>query len=145
MSYRVSLDQLKQQLGLPITLPIELDPAPLQPMINLIEGYEKLSIDFERVVYNGLLYGRSTEAKQLRQRLRRLLDRTPLMRGTQTRKRTLRRLSYYENIGKDDNLNQRLQALEATVKELAPNARRCRNANEPRRPESRCRRRNSSS
>ncbi len=118
VSYRVSLDQLKQQLGLPITLPIELDPAPLQPMINLIEGYEKLSIDFERVVYNGLLYGRSTEAKQLRQRLRRLLDRTPLMRGTQTRERTLRRLSYYENIGKDDNLNQRLQALEATVKEL---------------------------
>ena len=33
-------------------------------MINLVEGYEKLSIDFERVVYNGLLYGRSTEAKQ---------------------------------------------------------------------------------
>ena len=48
-NYRVSLDQLKQQLGLPMTVHIELDLAPLQPMIDLIEGYEKLFIDTERV------------------------------------------------------------------------------------------------
>jgi hypothetical protein len=117
-NYRVSLDQLKQQLNLPLTVPIELDPAPLLPMINLIDGYEKLSIDFERVVYNGLMYGRSTDAKQLRQRLRRLLDRTPLMRGTQTRERTLNRLGYYENLSKGKAVNQRLQDLEAELNKL---------------------------
>ncbi len=98
LNYRVSLDQLKQQLGLPITIPIELDPAPLQPMLNLINSYEQLSIDFERVVYNALNYGRSTEVGQLRQRLHRLLENTPLMRRTRTRERTLPRWTYWEGL-----------------------------------------------
>ncbi len=117
-SYRISLDQLKQQLGLPMTLTIELTPTPLQPMINLIEGYEKLSIDFERVVYNGLLYGASTEARQLRQRLHLLIERTPLLRNTQTRELTVSRWKYWENLGQDQSLADRLNLLKSRLDHL---------------------------
>jgi hypothetical protein len=118
LSYRVSLDQLKQQLGLPITIPIELDPAPLQPMINLINSYEQLSIDFERVVYNALNYGRATEVGQLRERLHRLLENTPLMRRTQTRERTLPRWAYWEKLERGQAAPARNTALRRRLDEL---------------------------
>src|SRR5262249_33988756 len=116
---------LKQQLGLPITVPIELDPAPLQPMINLINSYEQLSIDFERVVYNALQYGRSTEVGQLRQRLHRLLGNTPLLRRTRLRERTLPRLTYWEGLdrgqapeARNTALRRRLDALIAEMNKI---------------------------
>jgi hypothetical protein len=123
VNFRVSLDQLKQQLGLPLTVPLDLAPGPLQPMINIIEAYEKLAINVQRVTYNGLQYGRSPEkaeqVKQLRGRLRRMLDRSLLLRGTKTRERIFNRLPYWENFGKDLNANQRLIALDDRSAELA--------------------------
>src|SRR6185437_7712074 len=117
-NYRVSLDQLKQQLGLPMTVAIDLTPAPLQPMVKLIAEYEQLSIDTERVSFNALNYGRSSEANQLRARLHRMIERTPLMRNTQTRERTLRRWAYWENVGKDQSPNERLKILQERLNGL---------------------------
>jgi hypothetical protein len=100
-SYRISLDQLKQQLGLPMTVYIELDDSLLKPMIDLTDAYEKLSIDSERVNYNILQYGRMAEAQQLRQRLHRMVERTPLLRGTQTREQIRQRWGYWEKYGNE--------------------------------------------
>lgn len=111
LNFRVSLDQLKQQLGLPITVPIDIAPGPLQPMITLIEGYEKLSIDNERVIYNALNYGRQFAPNQIRQQFRQLMDRTSLMRGTRTRERTMARLPYWENLGRGMNVAARIKLL----------------------------------
>ncbi|HTU19305.1 MAG TPA: hypothetical protein VMG10_14690 [Gemmataceae bacterium] len=111
LSYRVSLDQLKQQLGLPLTVPIDVAPGPLQPMINIVEAYEKLFINHLRVVTNLDQYGKSAEAKLIRQRLRRLLERSVLMRGTKVQEKILRRLSYWENFAKDKPWNERRKAL----------------------------------
>jgi hypothetical protein len=113
VSFRVSLDQLKQQLGLPLTVPLDIAPGPLQPMINIIEAYEKLFINHERVITNVDQYGleKVAEAGQMRARLRRMLDRTPLLRGTQTREKILSRLPYWENFAKDKPWNQRYNAL----------------------------------
>ena len=111
LSFRVSLDQLKQQLGLPMTVPLDIAPGPLQPMINIIEAYEKLFINHQRVLTNADSYGRSTEAKLLRGRFRRLLERTPLLRGTKAQAYIFRRLPYWENFAKDKTWDERRRAL----------------------------------
>ncbi|MHB1423937.1 MAG: hypothetical protein ACYC3I_12225 [Gemmataceae bacterium] len=118
VSFRVSLDQLKQQLGLPLTLPIDVAPGPLQPMINIIESYEKLFINYERVLTNVDQYNKSAEAHLIRARLRRLLERTPMMRGTEARERILQRLPYWENLAKDKNWTERKKALLDEIEKL---------------------------
>jgi hypothetical protein len=116
VNFRVSLDQLKQQIGLPMTVPLDIAPGPLQPMIDIIEAYEKLFINNERVIFNIDQYGRSTDAKLIRARLRRMLERTPLMRGTRTREAILRRLPYWENLAKDKEWNERRNILLDAIK-----------------------------
>jgi hypothetical protein len=111
LSFRVSLDQLKQQLGLPLTVPLDIAPGPLQPMINIIEAYEKLFINYQRVQSNADLYGKKEEARLLRGRFRRLLERTPLVRGTKAQAFILRRLPYWESFAKDKAWNERKTAL----------------------------------
>jgi hypothetical protein len=118
LAFRVSLDQLKQDIGLPLTVPIDLAPGPLQPMIDIVEAYEKLFIDNQRVLSNVDLYSKKEEARLLRDRLRRLLERTPLMRGTNVQKLILRRVSYYEKFAKDRNWNDRYNALMAEIRRL---------------------------
>jgi hypothetical protein len=117
-NYRISLDQLKQQLGLPMTVPIDLDPAPLQPIIDLTTNYEKLFVDTERVTYNSLEYGRTLQPKQLRPRLHRLLERTQLLRDTTTRERILKRWPYWESLGRDQSAADRISTLRKRVLEL---------------------------
>jgi hypothetical protein len=126
LSFRVSLDQLKQQLGLPLTVPLDLEPGPLQPMINIIGAYEKLFIDHERVITNLDQMGRREEAQMLRARLRRMLDRTQLMRGTKARERILQRLPHWENYAKDKPFNERFKALRDEVMKLDADYKRLR-------------------
>ncbi len=111
LNFRVSLDQLKQQLGLPLTVPLDLEPGPLQPMITIIDTFEKLYIDHQRVITAVDQASSSSMARQLRTILRRILDRTPLMRGTRSREAILNRLPYYEGIAKDKPWNEREKAL----------------------------------
>ncbi|HEY7328958.1 MAG TPA: hypothetical protein VH592_15045 [Gemmataceae bacterium] len=111
VSFRVSLDQLKQQLGLPMTVPLDIAPGPLQPMIDIIEAYEKLFINHQRVLTNVDSYGGSNEARLLRGRLRRLLERTPLLRGTRAQEYILQNLPKWENFAKDRPWNERQRAL----------------------------------
>jgi hypothetical protein len=118
LSYRVSLDQLKQQLGLPLTVPIDVAPGPLQPMINIVEAYEKLSINHMRVITAIDQYSESTEAKLIRARLRRLLERTPLLRGTRAQQYILRRLPYWENFAKDKEWRERRNALLEEIEKM---------------------------
>lgn len=118
LSFRVSLDQLKQQLGLPMTVPLDIAPGPLQPMINIIEAYEKLFINHQRVLSSADSYYKKEEAKLLRGRFRRLLERTPLMRGTKVQAYVVSRLPHYENLLKDRPWNERRNALWAEITRL---------------------------
>lgn len=117
-TYRISLDQLKQQLGLPMTVEIDVDLSPLGPMLNLVNGYEKLFIDTERVAYNAQQLYRASEPGQLRQRLHRLIDRTPLLRGSQTRRLIESRWNYWENLYRDLGEADRLEALAKRLQQL---------------------------
>ncbi len=111
LQFRVSLDQLKQQLGLPLTVPIDLQPGPLQPMITIIDTFEKLFVDHQRVITAIDQSSDSKKAKSLRATFRRILDRTPLMRGTKAREVILSRLPYYENMAKDKGWDERKRIL----------------------------------
>ncbi|HZV03603.1 MAG TPA: hypothetical protein VE999_00805 [Gemmataceae bacterium] len=111
LNFRVSLDQLKQQLGLPMTVPLDIAPGPLQPMINIIEAYEKLFINHQSVITTIDQYSRSTEARLLRGRFRRLLEGALLLRGTDAQKFIRRRLPYWENFAKDKSWEERKKAL----------------------------------
>ncbi|MFQ3649048.1 MAG: TolC family protein [Gemmataceae bacterium] len=72
-NYRNSLDQLKQQLGLPMNLRIDVDEGPLQPMLLQTRRYEQLSSEFERLSQEAATYAKPGEEAKLRDRLRRLL------------------------------------------------------------------------
>jgi hypothetical protein len=111
VSFRVSLDQMKQDIGLPVTVPLDLAPGPLQPMIDIVEAYEKLFINYQRVRTNLDSYFRMEEARLLRARLRRLLERTPLVRGTRSQQLILSNLPRWENFARDKAGDERIKAL----------------------------------
>lgn len=136
VTYRISLDQLKQQLGLPLTVPIDVAPGPLQPMINIVESYEKLFINHTRVITAIDSYGKSTEAGQIRTRLRRLLERTALLRGTDAQRYILRNLPYWENFARNRAWNDRRRALMDEIEKriAAINALRAKKAESPGEP-----------
>lgn len=118
-NYRISLDQLKQQLGLPMTVPIDLDDAPLRPMIEQTTRFESVAVDFESANNRSLSYARADEAGQLRARLRRLLLTSPVVRGTRFEKQFPKRWAAWESLPatKADEdigpLERRLDALRA--------------------------------
>lgn len=98
VSYRVSLDQLKQQLGLPITVPIDLDDTPLQPMISQTRRFEQLTADYDRAYNAADQFGKATPPDQVRRLLREMFLKAPLTRDTEFRKTIQRRWREWEAV-----------------------------------------------
>jgi hypothetical protein len=96
--YRISLDQLKQQLGLPMTIPIDVAYDPLMPMIRQINRYENLSGDYEGVNLESIGIGLRTAPAQTRAAYHRLLEQAPLFRGTRARERIAARWRFWEQV-----------------------------------------------
>lgn len=95
-NYRISLDQLKQQLGLPMTVFIDLDDEPLLPMVEQTQRFEDITLYFEEATNAALMYARADEADKLRERLRRLLRTSPVVRGTRFEQQFPRRWAAWE-------------------------------------------------
>ncbi len=93
--YRISLDQLKQQLGLPMTVPLDVESTFLKPVIQQTERYEDLSADFEALTNLSLSLG-VVPAGELRNRLRRLYAESTLVRETRARDAVLARWADWE-------------------------------------------------
>jgi outer membrane protein TolC len=116
-NYRISLDQLKQQLGVPMTVPIDLDVGPLQPVIDVADRYENVTASFESATNRSLSYGRAEEVARLRERYRRLFRTSGLVRGTRFAEAFPRRWAFWENLS-DDALTARLKELLAEQRKL---------------------------
>jgi hypothetical protein len=122
-SYRISLDQLKQQLGLPLTVPLDCESKYLKPVIQQTERYEDLSADFD-ALYNLALGLSSVPPGELRGRLRRLFAESTLARDTRARERVLARWADWERTPPEKKgevptpLNQRLEGLRREVNRL---------------------------
>jgi hypothetical protein len=116
-SYRISLDQLKQQLGIPMTVPIDLDMERLQPVIDVADRYENLTASFESATNRSLAYGRAAEAGQLRDRYRRLFRTSGLVRDTRFAQTFPQRWAAVEALS-DDALAARMKGLLAEMRKL---------------------------
>jgi hypothetical protein len=115
-NYRISLDQLKQQLGIPMTVPIDLDTARLDPVIEITRRYEDVTAAYESATNRSLSYGRPGEVRQLRQRLRDLLTESAIVRGTRFQKLFPERWAAVTGLSND--------ALSARIKDLLEQRRR---------------------
>jgi hypothetical protein len=94
-SYRISLDQLKQQIGVPLTVPLDCESTYLQPVIQQTERYEDLSADFDALANQAGLLG-TVPPGELRNRLRRLYAESTLVRETRARDAVLARWADWE-------------------------------------------------
>jgi hypothetical protein len=118
VSYRVSLDQLKQQVGLPMSVVIDLDDEPLRPMINIARRFEDVTRDFEDATNISLSYGRMAEAGDLRARLKRLMQTANIIRNTRFAEEFPTRWQSWEKlaegmVGQPGPFERRLESLRA--------------------------------
>jgi hypothetical protein len=83
--FRDALDRFKQQLGVPVPLPLELDDAPFRPLVSQQRRFLEVVSQFEEVrnIVNRTEW--AAEPEKLRQRLRETADASPLVRGTRFR------------------------------------------------------------
>jgi hypothetical protein len=81
VQYRQVLDLFRIQLGLPTTLPVELDDGPIQPMYNLISEYEDNSVAYGYAINEIGKFDKFDEADKVRERLRKVMAESDLVRG----------------------------------------------------------------
>jgi hypothetical protein len=100
-TYIIDLDQLKQQIGLPITLNLEVDDAPLRPMIDQTRRFENVTNASEDLSRDSLQAIRTAQPGQVRERLRRLFQTASLARGTSLPERIKRVWSEWEKLPRE--------------------------------------------
>ena len=77
-----SLDNFKLQLGLPITVPLELDDGPLRPIRQQLGRYEEVYSQVQQTELAAAKYDPAAPVAQFRARWRALLTESPLVKGT---------------------------------------------------------------
>lgn len=125
-NYRISLDQFKQQLGLPMNLRIDVDDTPLRPMMDQTRRFEQISNEFERISQLAAGYSTAGQENQLRDRLRKILLEEPAIARTKFPARLKERWADWEKepagvkevIG-SGALDRRLDKLTAERRKLA--------------------------
>ncbi len=81
VQYRQALDLFRIQLGLPTTLPVELDDGPIEWIYNVIRLYEDNSVAYGYAINEVGKYDSFDEAKKLRGRLKDIMAKSPLVDG----------------------------------------------------------------
>ncbi|MFO0880959.1 MAG: TolC family protein [Gemmataceae bacterium] len=97
-NYRISIDQFKLQLGLPMNLRLEVEDEPLQPMLDQTRRYEDISNQYEQLSSRVQGYDNPDEADQLRGRLREMLTKSALVRRTTFSERIVKLLATWEQL-----------------------------------------------
>lgn len=81
--YQESVDNFKLQLGIPMTVPIELDDAPVRPIRNQLARFEELYADLREVQNTAGAFNPAETPAQYRAKWRNLLTESKLVRGTE--------------------------------------------------------------
>ena len=90
-SFLDSLDNYKLQLGLPITVPLELDDAPLKPVREQLGRFEDVYAQVQEVELTAAKFNPNEPVEAFRKRWLTLLTQSPLTRGTGFAKSALAR------------------------------------------------------
>jgi hypothetical protein len=109
-NYRAGQDRFKLQLGLPTTLPLELDDGPLRPLVRQLQRFEEVFEQFTTVRKRVEAYDKLADPAQLREQLRRVFAESPLVQGTRFQKQLPRRWGVWEKLSPDE-LRAKLTAL----------------------------------
>jgi hypothetical protein len=113
--YRINLDELKIQLGLPTNLPIDVDDTPLRPIFRQIHQYEENSRRSANVSAESLRLNQPNSEDRLRGDLHKLLTSSELVQGTNFQKEAPKRWDVWEKLpptqGVNDPVTQRLDRL----------------------------------
>lgn len=80
--YLDSLDNFKLQLGLPMTVALDLDTTPLKPIREQLARFEDVYADLQQLEAEARKYDPATPADQFRPRWRRLFTESELLKGT---------------------------------------------------------------
>ncbi len=80
--YVDNIDNFKLQLGIPATVPLELDESPLKPIRDQLKRYEKVFDDFNEAEKKAEQFDPAEAPAELRTRWTRLLTASPLAQGT---------------------------------------------------------------
>ncbi len=80
--YQDQLDNFKLQLGVPTTLPLELDDAPLRPMKLQMQTYDELYVQLAQFQTDAGVFEAGDTDESVRARWKRLLTESPLSKGT---------------------------------------------------------------
>ena len=97
-NYRISIDQFKQQLGLPMCVPLELDDEPLRPMLRQTRRFEEVITDYDQIIRAALRFALPADVDRVRAGLRNLLGEGAFVRGTRVSKRVLERLDDWAKV-----------------------------------------------
>lgn len=97
-NYRTSVDQFKLQLGLPMTIRLEVEDGPLDPVLNQTRRFEEISTQYEQLSTRASELDAPDQASQLRSRLRSLLLSSALLRGTRSRDRIIEQWPQWEKL-----------------------------------------------
>lgn len=121
-TYRIDLDELKIQLGLPTSLPLEVDDTALVPIFRLQNLYEENTRNFITLSEESLKLGRLEPVSRLRDELRQRIGTSALSKDTNFRTEMPRRWAEWEKLAKkfgaNDAVTERLSRLRAERRKL---------------------------
>lgn len=117
LELRDALDRFKQQLGVPVSVPLDLDDGPLRPLTDQLQRFQEVIDQFEALREAAGEFNPKEDPAKLRDRLRALAFDSPLVRNTRFRDEFPARWKAWED-RTDDQLRQRLEELRAERKLL---------------------------
>ncbi len=110
--YMDSIDRFKQQLGLPMIVPIELDDTPIRPVIEQFRRYERVIREFAdtaKLVTHAESQGKAALPETgVRAELRRLTQTAAIVQGTRFRTQIQGRWAVWERLSNEE-LRDRLR------------------------------------
>jgi hypothetical protein len=117
--YLDTLDNFKLQLGLPVTVPLELDDEPLKPIRQQLGRLDELFAQVQAVELEAAKYDRTEPIAGFRKRWLTLLTTSPLVQGTPFAKQIAERWgAWAPDKLSDDQLRARLADLREQRRKL---------------------------
>jgi len=117
--YLDTLDNFKLQLGLPVTVALELDDTPLRPIREQLARFEEVYEQSQALAFESSKYDPAAPVAQARARWRGFFTQSPLVKGTSFAKTIGERLdSWAPNKLTDEQVNARLAALREERRKL---------------------------
>jgi hypothetical protein len=99
--FLLTVDELKEQLGIPVDIILELDDTPFRPLNEQVQRYEDLFNQFKTASDEPLRAGPASVAGEERKRFHRLITTSELVRGTHFRDAIQGRWGLWEKLSDD--------------------------------------------